>query len=260
MSDFAICSKDVWWHSDLESLDNSEWHKRQESFEANFNINVFSQASSNESIRNLNKWLTQFDLPDLKIQNPLYNLWKKLHFNKNKQGEVVIHPVYEFNGPYNIYYRNISTDNLSWSIPSNNSLQIIKDLIGNQHIIDMCSGTGYWSWMFQQLSFNFTAVDINPGNEFKTDRKPLCYVDITKSSAENYLLQNDGCPNSFLFVSWPRSLEWLEHFKGNCLIWIGELDGGCTSCLGDNSIWKVDKCIKIPRWGGLRDLMVIYKR
>lgn len=85
----------------------------------------------------------------------------------------------------------------------------------------------------------------------------------TKNALEKYGSQSD-----VLFVSWGQGFitkHDFDNFKGKYVISIGEGHGGCTcngyvDKLDDNSEWKVLKKIKIPKWFGMHDKLVIYER
>jgi hypothetical protein len=49
------------------------------------------------------------------------------------------------------------------------------------------------------------------------------------SDVSSYLKQHDGCRDRTVFVSWPRSMEWMKYYEGDTIIWIGEREGGMYS-------------------------------
>lgn len=59
------------------------------------------------------------------------------------------------------------------------------------------------------------------------------YTDIRRDDGSSFL-KKEGTKNDVLFVSWPRYMQdWLHHFQGNTIIFIGEIEG-CTDCIEYN--------------------------
>jgi len=83
---------------------------------------------------------------------------------------------------------------------------------------------------------------------------------VIMKSGQEYLKENDGCPNSCLFVCWPQKnlLEFVKEYKGDKIIWIGEI-GGCTGTI-DTFEWRKVATKSIPTWPGLKDECIVYER
>ncbi len=261
-----ICSKNVW----------PGCLSKEEQSTLDFGMKFFKHQllpSNKETIDRFMKYKAKFEEPQLQIENPLYwNWWLTSLQTADTDGKVIHAPQVFLNnvltGNHAVGNRIIAVKHMCWSIPSNHSLTFIKDLVKDTPLIDMCSGCGYWSWMFQQIGINVVAVDSEPGNEFhdyqlNSDKLPYLYVDTIKSDASIYLKNHNGCADSILFVSWPRdNLNWLSEYKGDTLIWIGEIDG-CTAYLDESDsecLWQEQSRLLIPHWYGIHDLLIVYRR
>ena len=144
-----------------------------------------------------------------------------------------------------------------YAIPSAEALTVIQR-VSNGRVIEVGSGTGYWANLLQLRGVDIIAVDT--GEEFK----PTFFESTVNMDASVYLKHNDGCPDRALFMCWPRDTdEFLAHYRGNTVIWIGE-DDGCTGEIDAESGWtqdlEEDVPKDIPNWLGIHDIMRVYRR
>lgn len=98
------------------------------------------------------------------------------------------------------------------------------------------------------------------------------YTDIRRDDGSSFL-KKEGTKNDVLFVSWPRYMQdWLHHFQGNTIIFIGEIEG-CTDCIEYNDSqfhiqdssqlkkhWTLTLTHPLPRWDCMKDVLHVYKR
>lgn len=157
--------------------------------------------------------------------------------------------------------RQQAVADFSWAIPCHDALQMITDWASKQEgrprIVEIGSGTGYWASLLQAYGASVVAVDT--GQE-RTGNKFPHFPSTVQGCGLEYLKSHDGCGDQALFLCWPRdATEILEAYRGNTLIWIGEMDG-CTWDLRDVEGWEPRQEFNIPTWPGIHDFIIVYVR
>ena len=148
----------------------------------------------------------------------------------------------------------------SYAIPNEEAIEYISSL---SPIVEMGAGNGYWTYLLRQLGTNVIAYDKAPyNNEFIYNSK---WSDV-KVGTPSILTKHS---NRTLFLCWPYSddlmaIECLKYYKGNNLIYVGEMEGGC--CAEDEffeelyTSWKVIHEVSIPRYEGIHDYLIHARR
>jgi len=144
--------------------------------------------------------------------------------------------------------------NISWGIPYVDTIKQLAKFIGKQTVLEVYAGLGIWSWLLQEEGINVIATDKDPLSNFECHKS-------TVTNVEN-LTSLDAVikyPSDILLMCWPppytnsdsMDYECLINFKGNYLIFIGEING-CTGSeklmkeINDSWIQVAD--IKISYW------------
>lgn len=59
--------------------------------------------------------------------------------------------------------------------------------------------------------------------------KPCWFPQTIRSDGATYLKLAKGAPDSILLLCWPRVAdEMLDEYKGDTVVWIGEIYGSCA--------------------------------
>ncbi len=202
------------------------------------------------------------------LNNPLYykvwRVWAKIIDDFAKEHNIDIRN----NSALESAARRVATYYYSWAVPTES---VVYDLLRyGRKIVDIGAGNGYWAWLFTQAGASVVAVDnlsdrdntSAAWREEYTDEEftlapKIAFHDIVVLDYKEYLRNNDGCRDSVLLACWPRSLV-LDDFKGDTVIFVGEIDG-CTAWI-DSDEWREVERFAIPCWAIVRDLVVVYKR
>lgn len=153
----------------------------------------------------------------------------------------------------------------AWAIPDRQALQIIKDL--KQNIVEMGAGTGYWARLLNDNGIDIIAYDCAPPQTDTVNDYGHKEKYFTIQQGEPKVLEDYS--NRALFLCWPpyehdMAETCLFHWKGEYLIYVGELAGGCTAndeffqILEDK--FTLIKEYEIPQWSCINDKLFIYQR
>ncbi|RYE13515.1 MAG: class I SAM-dependent methyltransferase [Sphingobacteriaceae bacterium] len=157
------------------------------------------------------------------------------------------------------------TNQYAWSIPTEEAVNLVIQFAGSSRIIDMACGTGYWSWLFAQKGANVVAIDDGSEDVITVDddgskiKKPIHFEDRIMTDGIQFLKLTDTAQDC-MFLSWARTIDFVNHFKGDKLVIVGENIGGCTASLPKNSRWELTKNFKIPTWSFVHDTVSFYTR
>lgn len=137
------------------------------------------------------------------------------------------------------------------------------------NIIEIGAGTGYWTYLLQQLNRRTRAFDPAPGG---TTRSPYSFWKSwarVEKDDHTVLHRLPEAKSAVLVMIWPDyDVDWpaqaLEAFPGQVLVYIGEGFGGCTGNERFHDIlakdWKAMDSKRIPQWPGIHDHLEIYRR
>lgn len=150
--------------------------------------------------------------------------------------------------------RDIFIEKFSFAIPS---LEAINCISSHSPILEVGSGTGFWSMLLEKNSCDIVATEPNRSKYQKFWTKVLPY------DAE---LAQLHFPNRTLLICWPYDIgEWQVNVlqKTDKVIFIGEWNG-CTG--SDNFFEELStnfekiQCMDVPQWPGLNDALYVLQR
>jgi len=153
----------------------------------------------------------------------------------------------------------------SWAIPTEPAL---AELTAHAPLVEIGAGTGYWAMLLRERGVDITAYDLHPpviGAEDNHWHQNVPTWTVVLPGNAAYAARH---PDRALFLCWPpmspMAHEALCSYRGNCVIYIGEGFGNCTA---DDAFhnklereWKLVKTVKVLRWWGCHDRMMIYER
>lgn len=132
-------------------------------------------------------------------------------------------------------------------------------------IIEVGAGSGWWAHRLELVGCDVVATDVaSPETSRRFPRRrPYTKIDLMTGAeaAARY-------PERTLLMVWPEvgnmSLEALEAYRGEKVIYIGEDEAGCTACdeffdLLSRDYEKVQG-IPLAKWSGCFDIAIVYRR
>jgi hypothetical protein len=159
------------------------------------------------------------------------------------------------------YNRQELVNEFAWAVPTEEAIDEITEFLGGQVVIDIASGTGYWSYLLKQKGNIPIAVDIEPRE------KP--WFDTLSLNVTTLYRKLEVFNNAALMFCWPPYSEpmayrVLKKYQGNKVIYIGEGHGGCTADDAFHELLDADyqevKEVVIPQFNGLHDKMWFFER
>jgi len=197
-------------------------------------------------------------------------------YDSEVEKSIIFSPLYDF------LRRDKFVSEYSWAVPSEKSINYMKQFIGGELALELGSGNGLWAKLLKDSGLNIIPTDpaiwsldstYNPNKEDK-------YIEVEKinhiQAIEKY---HDA--NILIFI-WPSydenyAAEAVELFSGNKIIYIGEGKNGCTAndrfheLLDDE--WRLvysdgcevnknesNKSYEIDRWTAIYDKIFFYIR
>ena len=172
----------------------------------------------------------------------------------------------------------------SWAIPSLVALKAIQ-LASPLGVVEVGAGSGYWAALLEELGVRVAAFDIAPvptWGPYKTDERNL--NEFADRSWGHVRKAGAGVARDFpertLMLCWPEyespmAWEALSSYRGDTLVYIGELPGssprGYTPSSADADFfdlleaeWSEVSEVAIPQWGvphdGMHDTLTIWRR
>lgn len=194
--------------------------------------------------------IARFDKP-MDCPNPCYEKWRKW-----ATGVVYTGFFLEFDTLCGSLWsvRYAVAREYSWAVPTRDAIDLCITS-SNGRVVEVGSGTGYWASLLERHGCDIVAVD-----DHREGTRLTFFPKTVDQTGQDYLTANGGCKDRALMLCWPRSTEEIVGaFKGDIIIWIGELGDGCTGTI-DEEHWMQGEVLEIPRWGGIRDVLVIYHR
>ena len=165
----------------------------------------------------------------------------------------------------NMRERERCTETFSWAIPSDEAILKIREFVGEETILEIGAGLGYWAKLLQRKGVKLIPTD-NKGASWKHNANPS-FIDII---CKNHTEAIESFPNAtVLFLCWPpyanpMATESLKLFRGDKLIYIGETLGGCNATDDFFSAletqWEEINDISIEQWYGIHDRLFLYER
>jgi hypothetical protein len=171
----------------------------------------------------------------------------------------------------------------AWAVPNTEALETIAAL--DKPVVEVGAGLGYWASRLEKMGVQIVAFDKEPGGTNT----------YTAGAPWTHVLYGDArqlrhtTSDHVLLLCWPpydepMAAECVEVFKGDTVVYVGEGNGGCCASSafweqmeGDvpgtydedgNWIegadivvdWEETAAIDIPRWYGMRDRLIVYRR
>lgn len=143
----------------------------------------------------------------------------------------------------------------AWAIPNDQAITALNEL---GPLIEIGAGSGYWSWMIQQVRGDILAFDHN-------SKAPPHWCEVLPGDE----MQIEEFPSRTLFLCWPpnessMASRCLELYSGKIVAFVGEKSSGVTA---DHPFhqrmdqeFQVCQKIEIPQWPDCRDALYIYRR
>lgn len=152
-------------------------------------------------------------------------------------------------------------DNFSFSIPSRECFEAIREFVQGNQLLDPFAGLGLFAGILQSMNVDVIATDSN-----ELFRNKVCFTQVEKLDAREAISEY---PTNYLLLSW---LPWsnsigcqtLGRFSGEYLIYFGEMKYGC--CATNNFFDLLEEEftflqeIPIRSFSGINDRCIFYKR
>ncbi len=179
--------------------------------------------------------------------------------------------------------RETAVKRWSWTVTDPASVQFVyehvngdlpeamSDVVGKS-VLDPMAGTGYWAYLLGQLGVDCLAYDEYPPQESLTNNhwhpRAEQFVTVLPGDAVSVTTVR-GTKDRTLLLAWPPYSDsigylTLDAFRGDRLIYIGELEGGC--CADDKFFAELDQNWKQVDWHrpvqyfGIHDVISVYDR
>jgi len=163
-------------------------------------------------------------------------------------------------------HRERLKEKYSYAIPN---AEAIKVICHHSPIMEIGSGTGYWSNLISQEGGEIIAIE--HAEESKGYFKP---ENIGKHHPVKIIEKHNdeilSVPDLFtLFICWPpydtsMAYKYLKAYKGNTFIYIGESRGGCTANESFFNLldqkWCLERTVSIPQFPSIHDYLAVYRR
>jgi hypothetical protein len=138
-------------------------------------------------------------------------------------------PLLEVQGKMN--YNNST----AWAIPTLNVIKYIKEIAGDDSILEIGAGYGLWAALLTMIGCKIIPTDDYSWMKTKTGEDEETYINVENISYGNALEKYKEC--KILFLCWPHAAndmpyntikKFTEENNGQILIYIGEDEGGRT--------------------------------
>ena len=155
-------------------------------------------------------------------------------------------------------------DKYSWAIPSEEALNSIAKFVGNDIVLEIGAGLGYWAKLLQDKNINIIPTD---SFDEKWFNKNPSHTKIFKYNAIDAIQKFQEA--SVLFICWPphkntMAFDAIKVWNGSKLIYIGEGKFGCNATDGFfnelDEKWSIREKIYIPQYFQMYDDLTLYER
>ena len=158
--------------------------------------------------------------------------------------------------------RRVLAEHCAWAVPNTAAIEAIRAL--DMPVIEVGAGLGYWAWLLGQDGVDVDTYDIAPAGNHWCSGDPWTEV----AEGDHRVLATADAARA-LMLCWPcydkpMAVDCLTAYRGEVVIYVGEGPGGC--CASDAFFdllerdWAVEREVDIPRWPGMRDYLVVYRR
>jgi hypothetical protein len=217
------------------------------------------------------RYFSPFKIPKSKVHiNPYYDAWVQSCQLTNFLGPLpdpsyshslhakMTHPLLP------VYYHHFGC-----AVPTWETLNIIAQ-IGERGVIDMASGSGYWTYMLRRMKVDVVAVD-NMASEYRK----MWISDTVKTDGIEYLKKNARGKEKLLLMvyvvtagSFTKRL--LDTYQGDTIVVIGTQNANRYTGFSDCTVeeyfekemteWEQICRITMPSFAGKDDAMFVWKR
>ena len=166
---------------------------------------------------------------------------------------------------YNFQKREKYATTIAWAIPSREAIDVITNFVGQETVLEIGAGLGYWAKLLQDKGVSIIPTD-NKEIHWKHS-KQSSYTKVIHAKHTDSIKKYKEA--TVLFLCWPpydepMAEESLRLFKGTRLIYIGENYGGCNATDDFFNLleeqWLLFKEIYIKQWDGIHDYLSLYER
>jgi len=154
-------------------------------------------------------------------------------------------------------------------VPTYEALHIISQLADGNGIIDMASGSGYWTYMLRRMNLKVTAVD-----SIASEYRSMWISDTVKADGVQYLKENAGMGRLLLMVypvtAGTFTQRVLQSYRGDSIIIAGTQNAnrytGFSNCTAEEwfeaemPTWNLVCRIALPSFAGKDEAMFIWQR
>lgn len=155
--------------------------------------------------------------------------------------------------------RDKCIEKYGFAVPTKKALEaIIKT--SPKGILEIGAGTGYWSNLLKLLGAEVRACD--DGSGFYAFKVGSCFS-VEKIDYKKLLKKEPELHHRTLLMVWPSygNVEAFSAFKGDTVVYVGELGDGCTGYDSEiEKAWELKKHVELPVWSGIHDSMAIFTR
>lgn len=149
-----------------------------------------------------------------------------------------------------------------FAIPNLEALEYIKKY---SPLLEVGSGTGYWSHELKKLNVDIIATDLGMWQKESQWQWEKSWVEVEQIDGVEAVRKY---PDRTLLMIWPSynniwAYKTLKEYQGKYFIYIGEYSGCCAEenffGLLDEE-WEEIEAIRIPVWYGVHDRLLVYAR
>lgn len=155
-------------------------------------------------------------------------------------------------------------------VPSYESLEVIRHVLGKKAVIDVGSGNGYWTYMLRRMGVTVQAVD-NLQSKWRT----MWIRDTIVMDGEKFLKDGKGCEDAVLLLVYPIvgldfTSKILAAFAGDTVVVAGTQNRSGYTAFKDKTIDEymaterrdLQKMVQIalPSFAGKDDALFIFQR
>jgi len=159
--------------------------------------------------------------------NRIYNAMYSTRIQQSQDAAIKMQQKIKFN------------NSVAWAIPTMNILNYIKNIVGDDSILEIGAGYGLWAACLKMIGCNIIPTDDYSWMKNNKDKDKETYIDIENISYGDALKKYDKC--KILFLCWPPPKDDLpykiiqqftEGNNGQILIYIGDGQTGEDSLTG----------------------------
>jgi hypothetical protein len=141
----------------------------------------------------------------------------------------------------------------AWAVPTRKAIATIAAY--THSVVEIGAGSGYWAWMMEQAGVSVVAFD--------KYRAPFLWHEVHDGHESMVAVY----PRRTLFLCWPpfdnpMAADALALYKGEHVIFVGELFGGCAEAKFFallNTQYDEVASVTLPQWFMRDDRLVVFR-